>query len=45
MFAPVTEEVDAAELEVTGEIPAALDGLYLRNGPNPRFTPIGSYLY
>ncbi|MFJ2060952.1 carotenoid oxygenase family protein [Streptomyces sp. NPDC087908] len=44
-FAPVTEEVNAADLEVTGEIPAALDGLYLRNGPNPRFTPIGSYLY
>ncbi|MFI9115201.1 carotenoid oxygenase family protein [Streptomyces venezuelae] len=44
-FAPVTEEVDIAELEVTGEIPAWLDGLYLRNGPNPRFTPIGSYLY
>ncbi|MFF7176977.1 carotenoid oxygenase family protein [Streptomyces sp. NPDC008121] len=44
-FAPVTEEVDVADLEVTGEIPAALDGLYLRNGPNPRFTPIGSYLY
>ncbi|MEU4082203.1 carotenoid oxygenase [Streptomyces venezuelae] len=44
-FAPVTEEVDVAELEVTGEIPASLDGLYLRNGPNPRFTPIGSYLY
>ncbi|MEV7508985.1 carotenoid oxygenase family protein [Streptomyces sp. NPDC091201] len=44
-FAPVTEEVDAVDLEVTGEIPASLDGLYLRNGPNPRFTPIGSYLY
>ncbi|MFJ4680449.1 MULTISPECIES: carotenoid oxygenase family protein [unclassified Kitasatospora] len=44
-FAPVTEEVDAADLEVTGEIPDDLDGLYLRNGPNPRFTPVGSYLY
>ncbi|MFC9583505.1 carotenoid oxygenase family protein [Streptomyces yangpuensis] len=44
-FAPVTEEVDAADLEVTGELPPSLDGLYLRNGPNPRFTPIGSYLY
>ncbi|MFI6149645.1 carotenoid oxygenase family protein [Streptomyces sp. NPDC051109] len=44
-FAPVSEEVDVADLEVTGEIPTALDGLYLRNGPNPRFTPIGSYLY
>ncbi|MGW5397659.1 carotenoid oxygenase family protein [Streptomyces sp. NPDC003952] len=44
-FAPVSEEVDVADLEVTGEIPPELDGLYLRNGPNPRFTPIGSYLY
>ncbi|MFB7544645.1 carotenoid oxygenase family protein [Streptomyces zaomyceticus] len=44
-FAPVTEEVDVVVLEVTGEIPATLDGLYLRNGPNPRFTPIGSFLY
>ncbi|MFF3215691.1 carotenoid oxygenase family protein [Streptomyces sp. NPDC002886] len=44
-FAPVSEEVDVGDLEVTGEIPPALDGLYLRNGPNPRFTPIGSYLY
>ncbi|MFD6874105.1 MULTISPECIES: carotenoid oxygenase family protein [unclassified Streptomyces] len=44
-FAPVTEEVDVADLEVTGELPDALDGLYLRNGPNPRFTPIGSFLY
>lgn len=44
-FAPVSEQVDIADLEVTGELPAALDGLYLRNGPNPRFTPIGSYLY
>ncbi|MEU4125191.1 carotenoid oxygenase family protein [Streptomyces virginiae] len=44
-FAPVSEEVDVADLEVTGELPPSLDGLYLRNGPNPRFTPIGSYLY
>lgn len=44
-FAPVTEEVDEAELSVTGSLPAELDGVFLRNGPNPRFTPIGSYLY
>ncbi|MFD5099378.1 carotenoid oxygenase family protein [Streptomyces albidochromogenes] len=44
-FAPVTEEVDAVDLEITGELPDELDGVYLRNGPNPRFTPIGSYLY
>ncbi|OWA20511.1 carotenoid oxygenase [Streptomyces sp. CS159] len=44
-FAPVSEEVDVADLEVTGELPTELDGMYVRNGPNPRFTPIGSYLY
>ncbi|MET8828915.1 carotenoid oxygenase family protein [Streptomyces sp. NPDC004610] len=44
-FAPVTEEVDVVDLEVTGELPRALDGVYLRNGPNPRFSPIGSYLF
>ncbi|MFJ8762957.1 carotenoid oxygenase family protein [Streptomyces cyaneofuscatus] len=44
-FAPVTEEVDVVDLEVTGEVPVSLGGLYVRNGPNPRFTPIGSYLY
>ncbi|MER8184593.1 carotenoid oxygenase family protein [Kitasatospora sp. NPDC094015] len=44
-FAPVTDEVGAVDLEITGELPAALAGTYVRNGPNPRFTPIGSYLY
>ncbi|MFJ7274641.1 carotenoid oxygenase family protein [Kitasatospora sp. NPDC098663] len=34
-FAPVTEEVTAYDLPVTGRIPAHLDGRYLRNGPNP----------
>lgn len=34
-FAPVTEELDVAELEVEGEIPAELDGQYMRNGFNP----------
>jgi carotenoid cleavage oxygenase len=35
-FAPVTEEVTAFDLEVTGTIPEGLDGRLLRNGPNPR---------
>ncbi|THV26820.1 carotenoid oxygenase family protein [Glycomyces paridis] len=34
-FAPVTEEVTAFDLPVTGRIPADLDGSYLRIGPNP----------
>jgi carotenoid cleavage dioxygenase len=34
-FAPVPREVDAVDLKVRGEIPAALSGLYVRNGSNP----------
>lgn len=34
-YAPVTEELTAYELPVTGTIPAELTGWYLRNGPNP----------
>lgn len=34
-FAPVNEEITAIDLPVIGELPAALNGRYLRNGPNP----------
>ncbi|MGF6823782.1 carotenoid cleavage dioxygenase-like enzyme [Microbacterium sp. ZKA21] len=34
-FAPVTEEITAFDLPVTGKIPEDLDGRYLRIGPNP----------
>ncbi|MGW4827341.1 carotenoid oxygenase family protein [Amycolatopsis japonica] len=34
-FAPVTEEITAFDLPVTGKIPDDLDGRYLRIGPNP----------
>ena len=43
VFAPVDDELDVSELPVIGELPAALAGSYLRNGPNPQFTPIGKY--
>ena len=33
-FAPVEEELTAFDLPVTGTLPAELNGLYLRNGPN-----------
>ncbi|WP_405623826.1 carotenoid oxygenase family protein [Streptomyces sp. NBC_00076] len=33
-FAPVTEELTAFDLKVTGRIPHDLDGRYLRTGPN-----------
>jgi carotenoid cleavage dioxygenase len=35
-FAPVTKEVEATALKVHGELPAALSGLYVRNGSNPK---------
>jgi carotenoid cleavage oxygenase len=34
-LAPVSAEVTAYDLPVTGHLPAHLDGRYLRNGPNP----------
>lgn len=34
-LAPVEREVTAFDLPVTGEIPAELEGRWLRNGPNP----------
>ncbi|WP_134768134.1 carotenoid oxygenase family protein [Nocardioides sp. 1609] len=38
-FAPVTEEVTALDLTVTGTLPSHLDGRYLRIGPNPSQDP------
>lgn len=35
-WAPVSDEIDAGELPVTGTLPSELTGRYLRNGPNPR---------
>ncbi len=34
-FGPVSEEVTVTALETLGQIPAELNGRYLRNGPNP----------
>ncbi len=42
-FAPVYDELDVADLEITGELPTALTGAYLRNGPNQAFAPLGRY--
>ncbi len=38
-FAPVPEEVTETELNVIGQVPDALSGRYLRNGPNPASPP------
>ena len=44
-FAPVHREIDAEVTTVDGEVPDDLIGAYLRNGPNPKFPPLGSYTY
>ena len=35
-YAPVKDEVTAADLPVQGTVPRELRGLYVRNGPNPK---------
>ncbi|MHB1139969.1 MAG: carotenoid oxygenase family protein [Microthrixaceae bacterium] len=40
---PVRDELDVADLAVTGRIPESLRGAYLRNGPNPEFAPLTRY--
>ena len=43
VWAPVHAEVVAKDLEVIGEVPKDLNGVYLRNGPNPKYQPRGRY--
>ncbi|MRH88086.1 9-cis-epoxycarotenoid dioxygenase [Nocardia sp. SYP-A9097] len=42
-YAPVTEELTAQELSVTGQVPPELSGWYLRNGPNPHDAASGHW--
>ena len=42
-FAPVGEEITDNTLQVIGELPPDLPGMFVRNGPNPQWTPIGKY--
>jgi carotenoid cleavage dioxygenase len=42
-FAPVYEELEAVDLDIEGELPAELQGTFVRNGPNPRFPPESGY--
>ena len=42
-FAPVDREIASDTLEVIGELPSELSGMFLRNGPNPQYSPIGQY--
>ncbi|AFY50266.1 lignostilbene-alpha,beta-dioxygenase-like enzyme [Nostoc sp. PCC 7524] len=42
-FAPVREETTTDTLKVIGELPTDLSGMFVRNGPNPQYAPIGHY--
>jgi carotenoid cleavage dioxygenase-like enzyme len=42
-FAPVHQEITADTLQVIGELPPELSGMFVRNGPNPQWSPIGQY--
>eukprot|EP01100_Stratorugosa_tubuloviscum_P015838 TRINITY_DN953_c0_g7_i1.p1 TRINITY_DN953_c0_g7~~TRINITY_DN953_c0_g7_i1.p1 ORF type:complete len:526 (-),score=231.30 TRINITY_DN953_c0_g7_i1:40-1617(-) len=42
-FAPVNREISAIDLKVEGEIPEDLEGEFVRNGPNSKFTPRTHY--
>jgi len=42
-FAPVTEQRTIDGLRVTGTLPKDLEGMFVRNGPNPQFPPKGKY--
>ncbi|WYM03575.1 MAG: carotenoid oxygenase family protein [Gloeotrichia echinulata CP02] len=42
-FAPVGEEITADTLQVIGQLPPDLSGMFVRNGPNPQWAPIGKY--
>ena len=42
-YAPIDTEISSENLQVIGEIPKDLNGMYVRNGPNPRYAPKGRY--
>lgn len=42
-YAPVDQELVVDRFEIIGKLPEDLNGLYVRNGPVPQFTPQGRY--
>ncbi|NER27112.1 MAG: 9-cis-epoxycarotenoid dioxygenase, partial [Symploca sp. SIO1C4] len=42
-FAPIAQEITADELQIIGTLPPELSGMFVRNGPNPQFSPLGRY--
>jgi len=44
LYAPQLDEQCYSDLEVTeGSIPTDINGLFCRNGPNPKYAPLGRY--
>lgn len=43
VYGAVQDEVTAGDLKVIGHIPADLEGVFVRTGPNPRHAPPGRY--
>ncbi len=42
-YAPVRDEVTLDGLKVVGALPKGLEGMFVRNGPNPAHDPLGAY--
>ncbi|MCO5591398.1 hypothetical protein L7F22_045381 [Adiantum nelumboides] len=42
-FFPVPESPVQHDLEIDGTLPACLEGVYVRNGANPRFEPVAGH--
>ncbi|GAA0185426.1 oxygenase [Lithospermum erythrorhizon] len=43
-FAPIRKETSpTSNMKVKGDIPANLNGMMIRNGPNPQFDPVAMY--
>ncbi|GAA0145908.1 oxygenase [Lithospermum erythrorhizon] len=43
-FAPIREETSpTSDLKIIGDIPANLNGMMIRNGPDPLFDPVAKY--
>ena len=42
-FAPVYDEITADRLKIVGKLPPELNGMFVRNGPNPQMPPLGRY--
>ncbi|MEM7116722.1 MAG: carotenoid oxygenase family protein, partial [Chloroflexota bacterium] len=44
-FAPIREEITIDNLTIIGELPREINGMFVRNGPNPQFEAVGTYLW